>query len=122
MTGVRLGAVAVDCSDPAALAEFYKGVLSFEVVMSSPDLVVLKGSDAEVFLTFERIRDHRRPTWPAGPVPKQMHLDLAVSDLDVEETRILGLGATKADVQPDPDKWRVLIDPEGHPFCITVLF
>lgn len=122
MTGARLGAVAVDCSDPAALAEFYKTVLSFELVLSSPDLVVLKGPGTGVFLTFERIPDHQHPTWPAGPVPKQMHLDLAVADLDAEEARILNLGATRAEVQPDPDKWRVLIDPEGHPFCITVLF
>lgn len=122
MASVRLGAVAVDCSDPLALAEFYKSVLSFEVVLSSLDLVVLKGRGAGVFLTFERVPDHQRPTWPAGSVPKQMHLDLAVADLDSEETRIVGLGATKADVQPEPDKWRVLIDPEGHPFCITVLF
>nr|WP_231122670.1 VOC family protein [Mycobacterium colombiense] len=48
-------------------------------------------------------------------------MDVAVADLDVEEARILGLGATKANIQPDPEKWRVLIDPEGHPFCITVL-
>ncbi|WP_331237121.1 VOC family protein [Mycobacterium colombiense] len=80
-----------------------------------------RGSATELFLTFERIVDHRRPTWPVGPVPKQMHLDVAVADLDVEEARILGLGATKANIQPDPEKWRVLIDPEGHPFCITVL-
>lgn len=39
-----------------------------------------------------------------------------------KESRILALGATRAEVQPNPDKWRVLIDPAGHPFCITVMF
>jgi hypothetical protein len=24
-------------------------------------------------------------------------------------------------VQPSPDRWRVLIDPAGHPFCLTTL-
>jgi hypothetical protein len=42
-------------------------------------------------------------------------------DLDTEESRILALGATKAEVQPNPESWRVLIDPAGHPFCITTL-
>jgi hypothetical protein len=44
-----------------------------------------------------------------------------VSDLDGQEARMLALGATKADVQPNPDNWRVLVDPAGHPFCITTL-
>jgi hypothetical protein len=28
------------------------------------------------------------------------------------------LRATKADEQPAPERWRVLIDPAGHPFCL----
>lgn len=117
---IRLGAVAVDCPDPAALGDFYREVLGLKVVLSTPDVVALEGPG--VLLSFERVEDHRPPTWPAGPVPKQLHLDFAVANLDHEEARILALGATKADVQPDPEKWRVLIDPAGHPFCITVLF
>jgi len=46
---------------------------------------------------------------------------LAVTDLDTEESRILALGAAKVEVQPNPGSWRVLIDPAGHPFCITTL-
>ena len=74
-----------------------------------------------MLLTFERVDNHLPPTWPAGTIPKQLHLDIAVSDLDAEQSRIEALGATVADVQPNPDKWRVLIDPAGHPFCITIL-
>ncbi|MGH3583468.1 MAG: VOC family protein, partial [Mycobacterium sp.] len=117
---IRLGAVAVDCPDPAALGDFYREVLNAKVLLSTPDLVALEGPG--ILLSFERIEDHQPPTWPGGPVPKQLHLDLAVDNLDLEEGRILALGATKAQVQPNPDKWRVLIDPAGHPFCITVLF
>jgi catechol 2,3-dioxygenase-like lactoylglutathione lyase family enzyme len=119
MGAVRLGAVALDCPDPEQLSAFYKAVLDLEVLVSSQDFVALKG--AGVLLTFERVDDHQRPTWPVGPVPKQLHLDLVVVDLDAEETRILALGATKAEVQPNPDRWRVLIDPVGHPFCLTIL-
>jgi catechol 2,3-dioxygenase-like lactoylglutathione lyase family enzyme len=116
---VRLGAISVDCPDPAGLGDFYKNVLGLEVMFSSADFVALQG--AGVLLTFQRVADHQRPTWPVGPVPKQLHLELAVSDLDTQESRILALGATKAGVQPNPDNWRVLIDPAGHPLCITTL-
>ncbi|MBB3754361.1 catechol 2,3-dioxygenase-like lactoylglutathione lyase family enzyme [Mycolicibacterium sp. BK634] len=116
----RLGAISIDCADPAALGEFYREMLGLEEMMTSPDFVALKGAGS-VFLTFQRVADHRVADWPEGPVPKQLHLELAVSDLNAEETRIIGLGATKADVQPQPDNWRVLIDPAGHPFCITNL-
>jgi hypothetical protein len=33
----------------------------------------------------------------------------------------VALGATEASHQPDPDKWRVLIDPIGHPFCLSTV-
>jgi catechol-2,3-dioxygenase len=119
MGDVRLGAVSIDCADPAGLADFYKNVLDVEVMFSSEDFVALQG--AGVLLTFQRVADHQPPSWPTGAVPKQLHLELAVKDLDAAEARLLGLGAAKADVQPNPDNWRVLIDPAGHPFCITTL-
>lgn len=121
MTGTaRLAAISLDCADPVALAQFYTAMLDLEEMFSTPDFVALKGVGS-VFLTFQRVADHRAADWPDGPVPKQIHLELAASDLDSEEARIVGLGATKADVQPQPDNWRVLIDPAGHPFCITNL-
>jgi hypothetical protein len=47
------------------------------------------------------------------------HLDFAVADdLDAAEARAIELGATKVGEQPNPDRWRVLIDPAGHPFCL----
>ena len=116
---VRLGAVSLDCPAPAELADFYKDVLGLEVMFSSDDFVALQG--AGVWLTFQRVADHQPPDWPDGAVPKQLHLELAVSDLDAAEARIVALGAAKAGVQPNPDGWRVLIDPAGHPFCITTL-
>ncbi|WP_457160350.1 VOC family protein [Mycobacteroides abscessus] len=116
-TTARLGAISIDCADPAALAQFYRQVLDLEVLFESEQFVALKV--AAVLLTFQRVADHQPPQWPEGGVPKQLHLELAASDLDAEEARILGLGATKAEVQPNPSGWRVLVDPAGHPFCIT---
>ncbi|GHB67583.1 hypothetical protein GCM10010347_42100 [Streptomyces cirratus] len=37
----------------------------------------------------------------------------------LEPHRLLELGAGKSDHQPHEDRWRVLTDPAGHPFCIV---
>ena len=115
----RLGAVSLDAADPAALADFYRRLLDLEVLFESAEFVALKG--AGILVTMQRIEDHRPPDWPTGEHPKQMHLELAVDDLDRAEAEALAIGARKADVQPSPDRWRVLFDPAGHPFCITTL-
>ncbi|WP_442858944.1 VOC family protein [Arthrobacter sp. CAN_A6] len=31
------------------------------------------------------------------------------------------MGATPAEHQPTPGQWRVLLDPAGHPFCLTAV-
>ena len=118
MTAIaRLGAVALDAPDPAALSRFYQDMLGVEVFFDSPDFVALKG--ASVLLTIHLVADLPPASWPDGRVPKQIHLDLAVDDLDVAEEAAVAAGAVKAGVQPRPDRWRVLIDPAGHPFCLS---
>jgi hypothetical protein len=79
------------------------------------------GLPAAARLTIQQIPDLPAVTWPDGDVPKQIHLELAVDDLDASEKAFLDLGATKPETQPAPDRWRVLIDPAGHPFCVTTL-
>ncbi len=69
----------------------------------------------------QKVDDDSPPDWPTGPAPKQIHLELSVDDLDRAETKALAVGARKADSQPNPEVWRVLLDPAGHPFCITTL-
>jgi hypothetical protein len=119
MTTARLAAISLDGPDPAALAAFYRQLLDLEVWFESEEFIALKG--AAVHITVQKVADHRPPDWPSGPVPKQLHLELAVTDLEQAEAEALALGAVKADVQPSPDSWRVLLDPAGHPFCITTL-
>ncbi|MFF3570604.1 VOC family protein [Nocardia jiangxiensis] len=114
----NFGAIALDSRDPRGLGQFYRALLDFEVRYESDELVVLQG--AGVLLTIEHVADHRPPDWPGNQVPKQMHLDLFVADLDGAEQAAVGCGTVKADFQPAPDRWRVLIDPSGHPFCLTV--
>jgi hypothetical protein len=70
------------------------------------------------WLAAMRVRDPQPVTRPDGQRPKQVHLDLAVADLDaaVAEAR---LGATQEHAQPAPDSWRVVRDPAGHVFCLS---
>jgi catechol-2,3-dioxygenase len=120
MTAIaRLGAVALDAPEPARLARFYQEVLDLQVMFENESFVALKG--AAVLLTIQQVKDLPAVTWPDGDVPKQIHLELAVEDLDSSEKAMLAAGATKASTQPAPDRWRVLVDPAGHPFCITTL-
>src|SRR6478672_1174953 len=120
MTAVaRLAGVSLDTADPALLAEFYRQLLDLDLYLKSDDFVALRG--AGILLTAQRVEGHVPADWPTGPVPKQLHLELAVDDLDAAEVSALALGASRAPEQPDPDRWRVLIDPAGHPFCITTM-
>ena len=59
----------------------------------------------------------------ADPTPGKvrLHIDLNPTDRDqdAELERLLGLGATPADVgQTGDESWHVLADPEGNEFCL----
>jgi hypothetical protein len=117
MPVARMAMVSLDCAEPVPLAEFWAGLLDGEMIGSSEAVrAVLTGT---VMIAAIRVPDYRPPTWPDGEMPKHMHLDLAVRDLEEAEAEALRLGATKAAHQPQPDQWRVLHDPAGHPFCLT---
>jgi catechol 2,3-dioxygenase-like lactoylglutathione lyase family enzyme len=117
---IRFAAVTFDCPDPAELARFYAAALDLPVAYAGDDFVFLgrKGSPG---LGFSRLAGHRPPTWPDPAEEKRAHLEFGVDDLDAAQARLLALGAREPAVQPQPDRWRVLLDPAGHPFCITTL-
>jgi Glyoxalase-like domain len=117
MALARLGSISLDCADPAALAAFWAELLGGDVAFSSDDFVAVKTDRG--WVSAVRIPDFEAPTWPEAGVAKQMHLDLAVDDLDAAQAEAVRLGARLADEQPQPDRWRVLVDPAGHPFCLS---
>jgi len=93
-------------------------LLGGEVTFASNDFVAVKTD--RIWIAAVRVPNFKPPSWPDGSgAPKQMHLDLAVEDLDVAEAEALRLGARTAAEQPAPDRWRVLVDPAGHPFCVS---
>jgi predicted enzyme related to lactoylglutathione lyase len=112
-----LSMVNVDCADPRALAEFYHRVLGWEITHAQDEYAMI--SDGKTAIGFGRIPDYRPPSWPDTGGTKQFHLDLSVDDLDKGEAMCLEAGATRPDFQPG-ERWRVLLDPGGHPFCICL--
>ena len=107
----------MDCADPLALGEFWAAMLGGEIMFTSTMTVLIRTD--WVWLSALRVPDYVAPTWPGGDVPKQIHLDLAVTELEAAVAEAERLGARIAPVQPAPDRWRVLLDPAGHPFCLT---
>jgi hypothetical protein len=113
------GFVSLDCADPRPLGEFWAAMLDGELIGVSDDALAIRTD--WVWMTALRVDDYVPPTWPASDVPKQIHLDLAVTDLEGAVAEAERLGARQAPDQPAPHRWRVLIDPAGHPFCLTTM-
>jgi hypothetical protein len=109
----RFYTVVVDCTDPAALARFWMNVLDWQIVYEAKDEVVL-AQDEKTFpgLVFVPVPEKKT-------IKNRLHIDLVPDQQDAEVERILGLGATRADVGQGEDvKWVVLADPEGNEFCV----
>lgn len=119
MSLARPRSVVLDCPDPRALAEFYRGVFGGEITFAEDDWVVLMVD--RLRLAFQLADEFAAPTWPTGERPQQLHLDMTVDDVEAVEPQVLALGATKHAVQPGEaagDPFRVYLDPAGHPFCL----
>jgi hypothetical protein len=114
----RLWSITLDCADPQQLADFWAKALDGTIAHSSDNFVGVELPNG-VWIGAYRIDGYAPPQWPDGTPPKQFHLDFTVEDLDAAERSALELGATKSAHQPEPERWRVLLDPAGHPFCIT---
>lgn len=125
----------LDCTDARDLAEFYRQLLGFRYRPGDepsadgpgdvPDWIVLRDSDGTNRLAFQLVAKLPKATWPEGPIPQQLHLDMSVPSMDefnAQHERALALGARMLrDRSDDPQEpLRVYADPAGHPFCIFV--
>jgi Glyoxalase-like domain len=108
----RLVGISLDCPDPQRLADFYRGMLGGRQLWAKESSVGIEVPGA--VLVAQRVDSYVSPTWPGTAI---VHLDLTADDLDAAVERAVELGATMPE-QRDP-RWRVLLDPAGHPFCLT---
>lgn len=119
MCVATLMSVTFDCPDPDLLASYFRRLLGLQEAGATRDRSAIALRRAGCLISFLRVQTHRPPTWPDGLQQQQIHLDVATSDLEHDVTRAIDLGAIPAEHQPRPDRWRVMIDPAGHPFCLT---
>ena len=117
MAIARYPSIVIDCPDAAALATFYGAMLDWKVT-GSADWGEVR-ADYGQCICFQQVESYSPPQWPAQELPQQMHLDVIVDDLDSAEAAVLELGATKHAHQPS-SRFRVMLDPAGHPFCLCV--
>jgi predicted enzyme related to lactoylglutathione lyase len=115
---MQLAGVGIDCPDAGALAGFYSALLGLPV-RSVEATGAWVGSEDPVPMSqvlFQQVEGYNPPRWPDPAAPQQMHLDIAVTDIDAGEAEAMGLGATR--LPGEGENWRVYADPAGHPFCL----
>ncbi|GIL35151.1 VOC family protein [Phycicoccus sp. DTK01] len=117
MATAALKMVSLDSSDVRRDVTFWHAVLGWEVAHEQDEYGMLTSPDG-LALGFGLVEGYEAPGWPNEHGSKQFHLDLAVDDLDAAAQEVVGLGGTLPDEQPG-ETWRVVLDPSGHPFCLT---
>ncbi len=115
---VTLAMTTFDCARPAAQASFWAELLGWDVAAADDAYAMLTRAGAPA-LGFGAVPGWQPPAWPDEGGRKRVHLDLSVDDLDTAQERCLALGATVVEPQPQPDRWRVLRDPDGLLFCLA---
>ncbi|MEU1206899.1 VOC family protein [Nocardia tengchongensis] len=117
MAVATLKMLTLDSADARRDAEFWAAALGWEIAHVQDEYAMLTGPDHA--LGFGTVAGYQPPTWPNENGTKQFHLDLAVEDLEMASKQLVELGATVPEFQPG-ESWRVLLDPSGHPFCLTL--
>ena len=131
--GIALGTLCLDCSDAAAMARFYGGLLGWEPTFTEPDWVLMHDPGGGTALSFQAEAAYVAPTWPEEPGEQQkmMHLDVRVTPaggadpsgpagqeaLDAAVEVAVAAGGRLAPHQPREDL-RIVLDPAGHPLCL----
>lgn len=115
----RVSAATLSSPDVPRLAAFYETLLGWVRLDDEPGWVRLRPPSGGVGLSFHHDEHYLRPVWPTTAEGQRMmiHLDIATNDLEVAVDRAIELGATAADHQPQ-EGVRVMLDPDGHPFCL----
>jgi len=113
----RITELVLDCADPDKLADFWCGVLGYQVLDRDPDGIEIGRADQSpenrITLVLSRSDDAKKQKL-------RLHLDVNATDRDqaAELERLLALGATRVDIGQANVRWYVLADPEGNEFCL----
>ena len=116
---MKLGTVVLDSDDAETLADFYQKLLGWTMRFNNEWGIGLKSEPEGVCLFFQEDADYARPVWPTarGRQQQMVHVDFFVDDLEKEVNQAIACGAKVAETQYS-ERWSVMFDPAGHPFCI----
>lgn len=123
---IKMYSFTVDCKELHKLAKFYAALLKWEIVFFDEEYacVAPPGTQQGTYpgISFQKNPQYEAPVWPSEPQMQQQmaHLDIAVNDLEKAVEHAVHCGATVADTQFSDD-WRVMFDPDGHPFCLCLI-
>ena len=111
--------LVLDCADLDLMVEFWSTALGYEHAGSAAQYAVLRDRDARrPRLLLQRVDEPKS-------VKNRMHIDLSAPDIEVEATRLEGLGARRV---PDGHlselgtEWIQMLDPEGNEVCVCKEF
>jgi hypothetical protein len=103
--------LVVDCSGPAALAEWWGVVYGAEVVHHPQGYSTVQGIPGMPIATMDFV-----PVPEPKTVKNRLHWDVAVPALDP----LLEVGAALLRGAGEDREWHVMADPEGNEFCAFV--
>lgn len=119
---IHFASVTLDCPNQEELADFYTALLGWNKQRFDEEWLAVISPDKHICLLFQETEDYTPPVWPnkTGKQQQMTHLDFAAAPDDKEAVtkHALACGATLASVQYY-EQSTVLIDPVGHPFCIS---
>ncbi len=104
--------VEIDCADHRAQAEFWAGVLGWQIVFESADeIAIAKDEHSRPGMGFANVPE-------AKTVKNRLHMNLRPDDQAAEVARLEGLGARRVDIGQADVRWVIMADPEGNEFCV----
>jgi hypothetical protein len=113
--GSRLTELVIDAASPERLAQFWMAVLGWQPTGRYQGAVeIADPAGGGPSLTFVPVPDEKKSK-------NRLHIDVNPTGCDQEQEveRLIGLGASRADVgQGEGQSWVVLADPEGNEFCV----
>ena len=88
-----------------------KGLEWEQTVVGPDEFEIRPAPNRPPGLLFVRVDD-------AKVTKNRLHLDFRPDDQTREVNRLLGLGASRVEIDQGGQSWVVLADPEGNEFCV----
>lgn len=113
--------IAFDCPNANELADFYVKISGWEKEISGDAFAALR-SPQGILLVFQTVENYVPPVWPwaDGQQQQMAHIDFQVDHLPEAEALALKWGAKRAESQYYETS-TVMLDPAGHPFCLSTV-